>query len=251
MTGFWLVTVKYYIIMLSERISAWIQGHNYTDDDGHSLASRWAVGQFRAVSGWAVNIEGRENIPPSKTPYVIVANHESATDILAIYQLNIQFRWLLKDSIFRLPMLSQALRWADYVPIRRGDKESHQKALKHCEQHLKNRTPVLFFPEGTRSTTGSPKAFKTGAFHLAAQSNVPVLPIVLCGAGTLLQKNSLVPTPATIQIKILPATYQAKDENSRTFCERVRNNIVSIHSQQRQKYKLTSFSSNPHSARTN
>ena len=144
---------------------------------------------FKSIPIWSLKIDGHKNIPQAGQSYIIVANHESATDILAIYQLGIQFRWLLKDSIFRLPLLNKALKWADYVPIQRGDKDSHQKALKHCQEHLKNRTPVLFFPEGTRSTTGSPKAFKTGAFHLAKQSNVPVLPIVLCGAGNLLQKK--------------------------------------------------------------
>ena len=143
--------------------------------------------------GWSMQLIGNELLPPEGTPCVIVANHESATDILALYYLRRQFRWLSKEENFKFPLIGWGMRSAGYIPLKRGNKSS-RRALKLCKENLRRQIPVLFFPEGTRSTLGYPKTFKPGAFKISQEMNLPVLPIVLKGAGKLLNKAAWPPT---------------------------------------------------------
>ena len=88
---------------------------------------------------------------------------------------------------------------------------------------------MLFFPEGTRSETGELKPFKIGAFKLAREMNVPVLPIAMHGAGKLLRKGTLSPCAASVKIKILPEVYDNPEESIEQFAERVRDIISTAH----------------------
>jgi len=195
----------------------------------HDIATRWGRSILNGVPGWKVEIEGKENLPSEETPYVLVANHESATDILAIYFLGIQFRWLSKDSMFRLPLIGTAMRWAGYVSIKRGQRDSHLEALRISEEYVKSGIPMLYFPEGTRSVLGRPGEFKTGAFRLAQSCNAPVLPVVLYGAGKLLRKRSISPNPATVKVCILPLMESFPEEAPQEFTNRVQRKISLVH----------------------
>lgn len=226
---FFSITFYFFLIMWSERLYYYFKRIPYTSELAHSLATRWGQSFLNLMPGWTLVVEGKEHLPKQKKPYVIVANHESGTDILAIYFLGIQFRWLSKDSIFKIPMIGQAMKLSGYVPIIRGDKDSHTKAMKISKRVVQSGIPMLFFPEGTRSTTGSLKAFKSGAFRLANKCNAPVLPIVLHGAGTLLKKKSLAPNVATVRVKILPLMHQTADESAGDFCSRVREKMILAH----------------------
>jgi 1-acyl-sn-glycerol-3-phosphate acyltransferase len=206
-------------------------GKTFTANDYHLMASGWAQTLFKTIPGWNINIRGKEHIPSIKqTNYIIVANHESAVDILAIYFLNIQFRWLAKKEIFKFPLIGHTMKSSGYVPIKRGCRESHQQALEKCKHILRTNTPLLFFPEGTRSTAGSPKTFKLGAFRLALEHNLPILPIVIKGSNRLLTKGSLAPNKETVQIEVLPPTMHNKGEDVVDYTKRVQRIIVDKHS---------------------
>lgn len=198
---FWLNTLFYYLSMVKGRI---LSGNKYSTHDGHKLASRWAASLFRWTPGWEIKIYGIENTVKPPKSAVLVANHESAVDILSVYKLNIPFRFLAKSSIFKLPGIGTAMRWAGYVPITRGDSASHKQALGQCAQALNSGESVLFFPEGTRSTLGRPKEFKRGAFVLAMETGALVQPIAIQGAGGLMKKRSLCPNRALVQMSVLP-----------------------------------------------
>ena len=224
------ITLACFSILVLDKIFCLIRRKPHTTDRGHKVATLWGKSLLQIVPGWKIILEGKENIPhSSEKPFIITANHESATDILALYYLNIQFRWLAKIEAFKIPVVGTAMRWAGYIPIIRGKKESHTKALNKCRELLQNKTPVLFFPEGTRSTIGKPKKFKVGAFLLAKECQVPVVPIVLFGAGKLLRKHSISPKAATVHIKILPAQNIKESESVDEFCKRVESLIVSEH----------------------
>ena len=224
-----MITVYYFIVMGFERLWFFLRRKPYSNDAAHHVAARWGRALLRGIPGWDVEIQGEENLPAEKTPFVIVANHESGTDILAIYFLGIQFRWLSKHTVFDIPMVGSAMRAAGYVPIVRGDKSSHAKALKMSEDILKAGTPMLYFPEGTRSTSGRPKEFKTGAFRLAQKCGLPVLPIVLHGSGKLLKKKTICPNSATIKISILPFISPLPEESPSEFAQRVREKMLICH----------------------
>lgn len=193
----------------------------------HYLACGWSRGVMSLVPGWKYEIKGKENLPKvDGSPVVLVANHQSAVDILAIMALSAQFRWLSKASVFHLPIIGIVMKWIGYIPVERGSVNSHKEALYKCAQCLKRGTSVFFFPEGTRSKDGKVKSFKVGAFKLSKEENIPVVPIILDGTMNLLEKNSFHPAAAKTQIRILPGQYINPGEEIECFAERIRRVII-------------------------
>ncbi len=124
-----------------------------------------------------------------RRPYVVVSNHESFVDILLISQLPWEMKWLSKAELFGIPVLGWLLRLAGDIPIRRGLGPSAVEAIARCREALANRVSVMIFPEGTRSTTADLLPFKDGAFRLAIDAGVPILPLVVHGTSTALPKH--------------------------------------------------------------
>jgi 1-acyl-sn-glycerol-3-phosphate acyltransferase len=195
---------------------------------GHFLASLWGKSLFGMIPGWRLEIDGTENLPAEGDPVVLVANHESLVDILAMYSLDTQFCWLSKESIMKVPVLGQAMYVCGCVPIKRGDKHSHEEALRKSAERLKQGLNMFFFPEGTRSEVpGVMRPFKMGAFKLADENGVDILPVALSGAGKLFRKNGKLPEPATVKLRVLPRTKRASDETYEAYAARVRSTIES------------------------
>jgi 1-acyl-sn-glycerol-3-phosphate acyltransferase len=170
----------------------------------HHLATGWAKSIIFFNPWWKFVIAGAENLPADDVPVVYVANHQSQADILVVYLISRQFRWLAKESLFKVPFLGWAMSAAGYVPVKRGDRRSHSECMRRSAEHLKAGTSMLFFPEGTRSKDGKLQPFKGGAFKLAKESNVPLIPITVEGAAELLPKGSLIPSVAIVKITIHP-----------------------------------------------
>ena len=116
-----------------------------------------------------------------RRPYVVVSNHESFVDILLISHLPWEMKWLSKAEMFRIPVLGWLLRLAGDIPVQRGFGPSAIEAIARCREALANRVSVMIFPEGTRSTTAELLPFKDGAFRLAIDAGVPILPLVVHG----------------------------------------------------------------------
>jgi len=122
-------------------------------------------------------------------PYVVVSNHESFVDILLISHLPWEMKWLSKAELFRIPVLGWMMKLAGDIPIQRGFGPSAVEAIARCREALANRVSVMIFPEGTRSTTADLLPFKDGAFRLAVDAGVPILPLVVHGTSTALPKH--------------------------------------------------------------
>ena len=157
----------------------------------HLYSSAWASFYVRVNPLWSLRVEGRERLPRHGAA-VLVANHASLIDILVLFDLFRPYKWVSKASNFRLPFVGWNMRLNDYVPLRRGDRESVLEMLAHCGRHLESGSPILMFPEGTRSADGALKAFKDGAFELAVTHGVPVIPIAVHGTAAALPKHGLV-----------------------------------------------------------
>ncbi len=154
---------------------------------------------------WHIEISGLENIDPDKT-YVVVANHQSMADIVILYQTKMQFKWVAKESLFRVPFVGWSLSLCKHICIARGRLASIKHVYRDAATWIKSGMSVLFFPEGTRSETGEMKEFQNGAFKLALREKVPVLPILLEGTGGALPKGSWLFTPQKpSRMKVLPA----------------------------------------------
>ncbi len=206
-----------------------LRGKKFPFTSGHKIGSAWGRRIMKLTPGWTVSLSGEENVPPKGTSYIVVANHESATDIFTIYALGIPFRWLAKAELFKIPLFGYVARVCGHIPIQRGVKTSHIAALELCAQSVREGIPVFLFPEGTRSTEARPKKFKIGAFKLAHEAQVPVLPIVLFGAGKLLKKGSLTPNRANLRISILPLVPLIEDESVDQLTQRVEDIVVKEH----------------------
>ena len=170
----------------------------------HRIGVAWAKVIVLLNPWWKFEFEGLENIPADGTAVVYVANHLSQTDILALYILGVRFRWLSKEEIFKVPFMGWAMSAIGYVPVRRGNKRSHAECMNHSKRHLQAGTPMVFFPEGTRSRDGIMSSFKVGAFKLAQEARVPVVPVTISGSDMLLPKGSIKPRPASVRVLIHP-----------------------------------------------
>ncbi|HEX2251018.1 MAG TPA: lysophospholipid acyltransferase family protein [Gemmatimonadales bacterium] len=124
-----------------------------------------------------------------RRPYVVVSNHESFADILLISHLPWEMKWLSKAELFRIPVMGWMMWLAGDIPVKRGFGPSAIEAMERCRDALRKRVSVMIFPEGTRSKTANLLPFKDGAFRLAIEAGVPILPLALWGTGTALPKH--------------------------------------------------------------
>lgn len=125
-----------------------------------------------------------------RRPYVAVANHESYADIALISHLPWEMKWLSKDTIFRVPLMGWMMTMAGDVAVTRGDRSSAVEAIAACRDRLARRVSVMIFPEGTRSRSRELLPFKDGAFRLAIETGVPILPIAVAGTRSAMAKGS-------------------------------------------------------------
>ena len=137
---------------------------------------------------WEMDISGLENIDKKKT-YVIVANHQSMADIVMLYQIKTQFKWVAKESLFKIPFLGWCMSLAKHIKLERGKLSSIKKVYREAAEWLRQDMSVLFFPEGTRSETDEMNEFQNGAFKLAIREKRPVLPILIQGTRDAIPKH--------------------------------------------------------------
>ena len=170
----------------------------------HAQCFWWSDLVIKLNPYWKVEVSGKENLDKKRT-YIIVANHQSLADIILAYQLKCQFKWVSKKSLFKLPFVGWSLALAKHIKLERGNFGSIKKIYREAAYWLRNGISVLFFPEGTRSSTNEMGDFNNGAFKLAIKERVPVLPILFEGTGTAIPRGSWIFTTRTsAKLKILP-----------------------------------------------
>ncbi|MBM3265463.1 MAG: 1-acyl-sn-glycerol-3-phosphate acyltransferase, partial [candidate division Zixibacteria bacterium] len=154
----------------------------------HWFAQRWSRALLR-LGRIPVTLHGIEHLPPDRL-CVLVANHASAADIPVLFgSLPFQFRVIAKESLFRIPILGWVMSLAGYIHIDRSHPRKAVRSLKRAAQKIHSGLPVLVFPEGTRSRTGDLQPFKGGAFLLAIEAGVPVVPVGIRGSFGILVKG--------------------------------------------------------------
>ncbi|MBN2697488.1 MAG: 1-acyl-sn-glycerol-3-phosphate acyltransferase [Bacteroidales bacterium] len=146
----------------------------------HFMGTFWAWHYRSLIPFWHLHLEGREKIP-WKRPVVIVANHRSLVDILALYKLRRPFRWTSKAENFRLPFVGMVLSLSKAIRIKRESIRSASLFMKEAGDAIKEGSSVLIFPEGTRTKTGEMRRFREGAFLLAQKMNTGIIPVVHTG----------------------------------------------------------------------
>jgi 1-acyl-sn-glycerol-3-phosphate acyltransferase len=153
---------------------------------------------------WDVKVSGLENIDHKKT-YVVVSNHQSLADIVLMYKTKMQFKWVAKDSLFKIPVLGWNMLLARHIRLKRRDFSSIKKVYRQAGEWLRQGVSVVFFPEGTRSGNNEIGEFQNGAFKLAIKEKVPILPIAIEGTKDAIPKgNWRFITKISCIIKVLP-----------------------------------------------
>lgn len=154
----------------------------------HAQCYWWSDILIRLNPAWTMDISGLENIDKKRT-YVIVANHQSLADIVILYQIKSQFKWVAKESLFKIPFLGWCMSLARHIKLERGKLTSIKKVYREAAEWLRQDMSVLFFPEGTRSETDRMNEFQNGAFKLAIKEKRPVLPILIKGTRDAIPKH--------------------------------------------------------------
>ncbi len=172
----------------------------------HAL-SRILVRTYYAVPpSWRArrSIEGLEHIDQSKG-YVIVMNHNNMMDIPTMYYVPLNFRWVSKREVFAAPFFGQFLYLHGDIAIERGNGAvAMAQVIEQGKEWLSRSVSVAIFPEGTRSRSGEIGRFKMGAFNLAYEADVEVLPVVMDGTRDILLPNGMCNWHNRMTVRVLP-----------------------------------------------
>ena len=216
---FWIIFLINTLIMA---LTATFFGLIRMQNTAHKAGILWGkVG--RALTGTKVEIRNREK-EYKDGPIILMINHQSMFDILVLYHaIDIQFRWLIKDSLFKIPIFGQAIKGVGYISVHRGNRKKAMESLFAASKKIKEGTSVLIFPEGHRGKLphGEMDPFMKGSFILAKKSKVPIQPITIWGCGEILPKDDkvLIQRVYSGEVKvifhdtIMPKEYENMDLN--------------------------------------
>lgn len=215
---------------------------------------------FRRIARWMAKISpllhfsAQGPYPPHLAgPHVVVSNHESHLDAFLISFLPYEMKWLAKESLFRLPFIGWCMALAGDIKVVRGSGSSVQGAMGQCKKLLSQGMSVFLFPEGTRSAHEAMLPFKEGAFRLALEARVPILPLAVAGTSQGLRKNSMsfYPSRAVVRVgeavSVLPWLEKITDpqdpmtlsDATSELKEAVRMQIGQMRAELRQEMQLT------------
>jgi 1-acyl-sn-glycerol-3-phosphate acyltransferase len=167
----------------------------------HNYARLWGWLIVKS-SGVRVALSGIDHIERGR-PHILMANHQGAYDIFALLAyMPVDFKWLAKEELFKIPILGWAMKAAGYISIDRKGKRRALESMQRAVTKIREGSSVLVFPEGTRSPDGRIHPFKKGGFTLAVKAGVPIIPISIRGSREVLPRSSLRVKPGKIHIVI-------------------------------------------------
>ena len=175
-----------------------------------------------------IHVDGRENIDKN-TSYVFVANHQGAFDIWTIYgYLNHKFKWLMKKELEKIAMIGWACKCAGQVFVDDSSISGIKETIAEAESNLKYGMSLVIFPEGSRSWDGKMIPFKRGAFMLASEFKLPVVPVTIDGCFRAMPRSTYNMTPQTIRLTIHKPIYPGeRGFNTKALMAQCRNDINS------------------------
>jgi 1-acyl-sn-glycerol-3-phosphate acyltransferase len=177
---------------------------------------------------WKRRVEGLENIEKDK-PYVIVINHQSMVDIMMLYLVPMIFLWVSKREVYRIPFIGRFLMLHGDIAIdRKQGSKAMRKVMEQGKMWLGRGVSVAMFPEGTRSKDGEIHRFKAGAFALAKDAGVAILPVIMDGSATMMKPSKMINWRNEFVIRVLPPVtaerVAATEQNE--LMEQVRETMV-------------------------
>ncbi|MDP4269060.1 MAG: lysophospholipid acyltransferase family protein [Bacteroidota bacterium] len=199
----WLVFLPVFIVVtiftaLTTIIGSFLFGNRFW---GFYPARLWSIITcFLAFC--PVKVEGRYNLMKSHS-YIFVANHQGVFDIFLIYGfLNHNFRWIMKRELRSLPFVGAACASAGHIFVDRSNPKSIKESLENARKQLSGGLSVVVFPEGSRTQTGKIGRFKKGAFQLATDLNLPIVPISIDGPFRIMPRGAHTLSPTHLKLVI-------------------------------------------------
>jgi len=199
----------------------------FSQDRTHNFVRFWGRSCL-FFAGLKIQIQGIKNIPCDH-PAIYVSNHQSNFDIPIIYAgLPIQFRWMAKRELFRVPFFGLAMKRSGIISIDRSNRRTTMHSIIVAAQRIKEGTSVIIFPEGTRTPDGKLQEFKKGALLIAAKAQVPIVPIAIHGSYQVQPKDRWKVNGGPLQIEILPpiTTEGLKSSDIDALTSKVRDQIA-------------------------
>lgn len=163
---------------------------------------KWWARIFCLLTLVKVEVRGRDKISKGQS-YVFVANHQGAYDIFSIYgYLGHNFRWMMKKSLERIPFVGYSCKVSGHIFVDNSSPTAIRNTMETAEKRLAGGMSVVVFPEGARTLDGKMHRFKRGAYVLATEFNLPVVPITIDGAYKVMPRTAKLPRPGRIILTI-------------------------------------------------
>ena len=170
---------------------------------------------FCLLSLVRVSVKGRENID-KLTSYVFVANHQGAYDIFSIYgYLGHNFKWMMKKSLRKILLVGYTCHKSGHIFVDRSSPTAIRSTIETAKERLRNGMSLVVFPEGSRTFTGKMGPFKKGAYQLALEFNLPLVPVTIDGSFKVMPRSSKLPRPGHIVLTIHKPISAPSDEAGR------------------------------------
>lgn len=174
----WITTTSIGTIILLPKLL--LKGHEAVKRDAHCLMERIAAISCTIFVVGPVKVINQQNLPSEGTPCIYIANHASQIDLAVVYFIFRRFKWIAKKSVTYLPGVGTLMAMSGHVFIERKKSEDKNKSVKNmydeAKKNLSNGIPMFIFPQGTRRL-GERLPFKYGAYKMAVESEVPLVPI--------------------------------------------------------------------------
>lgn len=168
---------------------------------GHRVASLWAR-IFCMLSLVKVTVKGEENINKN-TSYVFVANHQGYYDIFSTYgYMKHDFKWMMKKSLGKIWLVGYTCKKMGHIFVDRSSPSAVRRTIETAEKQLRDGMSIVVFPEGARTFTGKMGPFKKGAYQLALEFHLPLVPVTIDGSFKVMPRTRFLPRPGHITLTI-------------------------------------------------
>ncbi len=181
------------------------------------------------ISCTKVTVTGKENIRKGQS-YVFCSNHTSIFDVFLIYgYIGVPFKWIMKKELEKIPFVGWACKAAGFLFIDRKKGRRAFNTLQQAKNIFSGGVSLVIFPEGTRTRNGEIGKFKRGAFEIAREMELPIIPMRIDGGFYIMPYNRLYPYPGTLKLTILPeiSSFNPVDHDDETEkIEEIRELII-------------------------
>ncbi len=189
----------------------------------HKFQQFWAC-SFCRLLFIKVEVTGLENIKKGQS-YVFVSNHQSMADVFVIYGwLPVIFKWIMKQELRKVPFVGSACKAAGHIFIDRSSRVAAKNSILKAKEVLHDGISIVIFPEGTRTKTGQVGRFKRGAFSIASDLQLPIVPISLTGCYEIWPSGRVYATHGKIHMHI--SAPMTTEEYNDEFMEQVRQTVI-------------------------